>query len=188
MFLPNVSHVLTRFCRFRGQNSRMEGEFPSYEAVSLLKDMVGNKGMGSDGHIGGKESVEFVETVMKLKKEVQSYKADNERMLAQLNDRLTHGLNEIQIQMGFNSRGRDPYERRKRSKDVPKSKKLRCSSLSTKESSDSPNDSESSRDKPSRRRKYQGDELQGELRKVKPPTFRGGSEKGEYVEAWLLGM
>lgn len=58
--------------------------------------MVGNEGTGSDGHIGGKESVELAETIMKLKKEVQSYKADNERMLAQLNDRLTHSLSEIQ--------------------------------------------------------------------------------------------
>ena len=49
-------------------------------------------------------------------------------------------------------------------------------------------ESGSSRDKSSRRRKYRKDELQGELRKVKPPTFRGDSEKGEYVEAWLLGM
>ena len=54
--------------------------------------------------------------------------------------------------------------------------------------SDSPEESESSRDKSSRRRKYRRDELQGELRKVKPPTFRGDSEKGEDAEAWLLGM
>ena len=166
----------------------MGGEFPSYEVVSLLKDMVGNEGTGSDGRIGGKESVELAETVLKLKKEVQSYKADNERMLAQLNDRLTHSLSEIQRQMGSNSRGRDSYERRKCLKDIPKSKKLRCSPLSSEESSDSPNDSESSRDKPSRRRKYQRDVLQGELRKVKPPTFRGDSKKGEDAEAWLLGM
>ena len=70
MFLPNVSHVLTRFCRFRGQNLRMEEEFPSYEAVSLLKGMVRNEGTGSDGHIGGEESPKLAETVLKLKKEV----------------------------------------------------------------------------------------------------------------------
>ena len=49
-------------------------------------------------------------------------------------------------------------------------------------------ESGSSRDNSSRRRKYQKDELQGELRKVKTPTFRGDNEKGEDVEAWLLGM
>ena len=55
-----------------------EGELPSYETVSLLKDMVGNEGTDSDGHIGGEESAKLAETVMTLKKEVQSYKVDNE--------------------------------------------------------------------------------------------------------------
>jgi hypothetical protein len=31
-------------------------------------------------------------------------------------------------------------------------------------------------------------DLQGELRKTKPPTFDGENKKCEYVEAWLLGM
>jgi hypothetical protein len=30
--------------------------------------------------------------------------------------------------------------------------------------------------------------LQGELRKIKPPTFDGDHKKGEYVEAWLFDM
>jgi hypothetical protein len=30
--------------------------------------------------------------------------------------------------------------------------------------------------------------LQGELRKIKPPTFNGEHRKGEEVEAWLLEM
>ena len=32
------------------------------------------------------------------------------------------------------------------------------------------------------------DYLQGELVKIKPPTFVGEDKKGEDVEAWLLGM
>ena len=91
--------------------------------------------------------------------------------------------------MGSNSRRRrDPYEKRKRLKDVSKSKKFCYSSSSSEQSSDSSEESESSRDKSSRKRKYRRDDLQGELRKVKPPTFRGDSEKGEDAEAWLLGM
>ena len=74
---------------------RGKGELPSDEEVILLKDMVGKEEMDSDGHIGREESVKLAETVMNLKKEVQSYKADNERMLTQLNDRLTHSLSEI---------------------------------------------------------------------------------------------
>jgi hypothetical protein len=30
--------------------------------------------------------------------------------------------------------------------------------------------------------------LQGEFKKIKPPTFDGEHKKDEYVEAWLLGM
>jgi hypothetical protein len=38
------------------------------------------------------------------------------------------------------------------------------------------------------RRKVEGDILQGELRKIKPPTFNGEHRKGEEVEAWLYEM
>jgi len=38
----------------------------------------------------------------------------------------------------------------------------------------------------SKRNPYE--ELAGEFRKIRPPTFNGEVEKGEEVEAWLLGM
>lgn len=167
-----------------------EGEFPLYEAVSLLKDMVRNEGTYSDRHISGEESIKLAETVMILRKEVQSYKADNEQMLAQLNDRLTHSLSEIQRQMDTNSRRwRGSYKEKKHSKDASKYKNPRYSSPMSGDSSDSSKESGSSLDMPSRRRrKYRKDELQGELTNIKPPTFKGHSEKGEDAEAWLLGM
>jgi len=59
----------------------MEGEFPSGKGVGRIMDMVRNKEMDSDRHIGRKESARLAETVKSLQKEVQSYKADNERML-----------------------------------------------------------------------------------------------------------
>ena len=110
-------------------------------------------------------------------------------MLIQLNDRLVHNLNEIQRQMGSDSRRRkDSHKEKKHPKGASKSKKSRYSSSSSRESSGSSEELGSSRDKYLRRRKYRKDELQGELRKVKPPTFRGDNKKGEDVEAWLLGM
>jgi hypothetical protein len=30
--------------------------------------------------------------------------------------------------------------------------------------------------------------MQGELRKIKPPTFDGENKRGEDFEAWLLGI
>jgi hypothetical protein len=39
-----------------------------------------------------------------------------------------------------------------------------------------------------KRRGLEEDILQGELGKIKPPTFNGEHRKGEEVEAWLLEM
>jgi hypothetical protein len=38
------------------------------------------------------------------------------------------------------------------------------------------------------RRRSKVDDLQGEIRKIKPPTFDGDHMKDEDAEAWLLGM
>jgi len=60
---------------------REEGEIPSDEEVERMKDRFGIEEMNSNRHVGRKESAKLVETVKSLQKEVQSYKADNERML-----------------------------------------------------------------------------------------------------------
>ena len=42
---------------------------------------------------------------------------------------------------------------------------------------------------PARKHKRYGvDELQGEMNKIKPPTFDGEHKKDEDAETWLLGM
>jgi hypothetical protein len=38
------------------------------------------------------------------------------------------------------------------------------------------------------RRRHGSDSLQGELRKIKPPSFDGENKKSEDAKAWLLGM
>jgi hypothetical protein len=38
------------------------------------------------------------------------------------------------------------------------------------------------------KRRFEVDYLQGNLRNINHPTFDGGHNKDEYVEAWLLGM
>jgi hypothetical protein len=38
------------------------------------------------------------------------------------------------------------------------------------------------------RRRHEWDGLQGELRKLKPPSFDGEREREDDVEAWLLGI
>ena len=40
-----------------------------------------------------------------------------------------------------------------------------------------------------KKRKYKPyEEISGEFKKIKPPTFNGETEKGEQVESWLSGM
>jgi hypothetical protein len=39
-----------------------------------------------------------------------------------------------------------------------------------------------------KRRRPEANILQGELRKIKPPTFNGEHKKGEETEAWPLEM
>ena len=40
-----------------------------------------------------------------------------------------------------------------------------------------------------RKRKFKPyEEISGELKKIKPPTFNGETEKGEDVESWMSGM
>jgi hypothetical protein len=38
------------------------------------------------------------------------------------------------------------------------------------------------------RRKHEVDNLQGELRKINPPSFDGEREREYDVEAWFLGL
>jgi len=38
------------------------------------------------------------------------------------------------------------------------------------------------------RRRFEVDDLQGELSKIKPPTFDGDHKKYEDAKTWLLGM
>ena len=40
-----------------------------------------------------------------------------------------------------------------------------------------------------RKRKFKPyEEISGEFKKIKPPTFHGETEKGDEVESWLSGM
>ena len=40
-----------------------------------------------------------------------------------------------------------------------------------------------------RKKKYRPyEEISGEFKKIKPPTFNGETEKGEEAESWLSGM
>jgi FtsZ-binding cell division protein ZapB len=72
-----------------------------------------NAKIESNGHKGKGEHEMLIETVRILKMEVQSYKADNERLMrekSQINARVLQSLNQLQRQMKKRSNSRQEEE------------------------------------------------------------------------------
>jgi hypothetical protein len=142
--------------------------------------------------------------VRSLKMEVQSYKADNERMMgekSQINDRVFQILNQLQRQTkkGSNSRqeeggkcheirdshGRDGYSRSANRAHGHHSPPYSGRKF---DASDDPVSSPKVSPIKQQRVKQEVDSLQGEMRKLKPPSFDGEREREDDVEAWFIGL
>ena len=126
-------------------------------------------------------SLELLQTIKDLKTEMESVKRENERIL-----KAQEELNQILMEK-FQTEGRG---RRLESKDVShqrKSKKMKhaktesCSSsegFGEQQSYHTTSDS-SDDDLYDKKRKYKPyEEILGEFKKIKPPTFNGETEKG----------
>jgi hypothetical protein len=142
--------------------------------------------------------------VRSLNMEVQRYKVDNKRLMRekiQINAQVLQSVNQLQRQTkkGSNSRqeeegrcherrddhGRDGYSRSdSRSHGHHSPPYSEGNFYASKDPTRSPEVS------PVRhqRRKQEVDSLQGELRKLKPPSFDGEREREDDAEAWLLGL
>jgi hypothetical protein len=155
---------------------------------------LGIEGTDSNRHGEGRdENMNMVETIKNLQKDVQSHKYDYERLMiskekqTNFNLKLMQGFNKIENKLdkesGSSKSGshRPPDEkRRERSIRIHHHHSSRNSNKISHRSSS-----------PSPVRKHKGpgvDELQGEMNKIKPPTFDGQYKKDEDVETWLLGM
>jgi hypothetical protein len=136
----------------------------------------------------------LVETIKGLQKYVQIYKVDNERLMKakekqdDFNIKLVQSLDKIEKKMdkeieSNNSRSHMSHDERRKTRSVDKNhhhspkysfRKVRSSS--------SPY--------PVRKHKRgtRVDEVQGEMNKIKPPTFNGEHKKDEDAETFLLGM
>jgi hypothetical protein len=156
---------------------------------------MGNEGTNSNGHGEGKEeNMNLVETIKSLQKDVQSYKDDNERLMKSkeqqedFNIKLMQSLDRIEKKMdkenGSRKSGshRSPDERRRERSVGRHHHHSPRNSTRREHSSSSPS--------PVRKHKRRSrvDELQGEMNKIKPPTFDGEHKKDEDAETWLLGM
>jgi hypothetical protein len=141
--------------------------------------------------------------VRSLKIEVQSYKEDNERLMReknQINAQVMQSLNQLQRQTknGSNSRReeegryrerRDNYNRASYSRSDRRNHRNHSPHstrkfYASKYSISNPKVSHVRH----QRRRHELDSLQGELRKLKPPSFDGEREREDDVEAWFLGL
>jgi seryl-tRNA synthetase len=158
----------------------------------------------SNGHKRRGEQETLIETMISLKIEVQSYKEDNEKMMReqnQINAQIMQILNQLHRQEnnGSDSRQEEEGRHHERGDNYIRSSHSRSSSrihihhsppYSTREfyaSKDSISNPEVSLVRHQRRR-HELDSLQGEMKKLKPPSFDGEREREDDAEAWLLGI
>ena len=139
-----------------------------------------------------KKSFELLQMVKELRKEMETVKKENERIL-----RAQEELNQILMERFQNE---EKYKQTE-SEDMPyqhkdkKSKQFKIKSSSSSEVYGDPHKknyqytSDSSEDNHHTRKiKFKPyEEISGEFKKIKPPTFNGEIEKGEEVESWLSG-
>ena len=131
--------------------------------------------------------LDFPATMKSLRVDMQSYKADNERLVKaqeeqnQLNVAMLQSLTDIQRRMNSG----DQTVRPQRSKSSTRRRKRYPSGSSDSEGSTS--GSSSSSHKNEKKRHYQNHSCD-EFKKARPPTFNGEIKNGQETEAWLLGM
>jgi hypothetical protein len=156
----------------------------------------------SNGHRSRGEQETLIETVRSLKIEVQSYKEDNERLMReqnQINAQVLQSLNQLhgkarngsdlrQEEEEIYHERRGNYRRDAHSRSASRTHRHHSPPYSTRKfyaSEDSISSPEVSHVRHQRRR-HELDSLQGELRKLKPPSFDGEREREDDVEAWFL--
>jgi hypothetical protein len=175
--------------------------------------MVTHQEVGEGSHNRDEESDErraigtppdLAETVRSLMVELQSCKADNERMMkeqekqTEINAVLLQSLSDLQRQMQHEpevqKHGRiSGHTERSTSRKVhPRGKGPVPDDSTEKEAGDSEGSSSSRTSSYSRRKQKKQKTSKShkfeEFRKAKPPSFDGEIKKGEEAEAWLLGL
>jgi hypothetical protein len=179
-----------------------EGASSHDKEVEGQNTRIGNAETESNGCKGRGEQETLLETVKSLKIEVQSYKEDNERLMrekSQINARVLQSLNQLQGQAKNGSKQEEEgrcHERRDDrgrvgySRSASRAHRHHSPPYSTRKFYASEYSLSSPEVSPVRhqRRRHEVDSLQGELRKLKPPSFDGEREREDDVEAWFLGL
>ena len=135
-------------------------------------------------------SSELLQIVKDLKSEMESVKWENERIL-RAQEELNQILIEISQTEGRGKRADWETSHQHKYKKIKQTKNESSSSSnvfgdqrnfhSTSDSSDDNNYIEKRKYKPC-------EEISGEFKQIKPPTFNGETEKGAELESWLSGI
>ena len=135
-------------------------------------------------------SSELMQTIKGLKTELESVKKDNERIL-----KTQEELNQILIEK-FQTEGKNRRSESEETSHQKGSKKMKLAKSDSSSSSEgfkeqqsyySTSDS-SEAEVYKRKKKYRPyEEISGEFKKIKPPTFNGEMEKGEEENPGYLG-
>jgi hypothetical protein len=177
-----------------------QGFYNHEEEIGGLHTSMGNVETESNGRRDRQGTV----TMRSLQKEVQSYRADNERIM-KAQEEILQSLNMLQKQVNKDSgtkqatsarqvstsrshRKRDDHGNDRKSRSMSRCHHSPRHSTRRTHASSGPGSSPSVSHVQRQRRRPEADILQGELRKIKPPNFNGEHKKGEDVEAWLLEM
>jgi hypothetical protein len=171
-----------------------QGNYSQQEESRGVDIHLGMEGTNSNGHGEERnEDMNMAETIKNLQKDVQSHKANNERLMKakeqqdEFNMKLLEGLNGIEKKLVKESDS-SKSESHKSSEEKEKVKSANIHHHLSQRHSNKRAGNRSSLS-PVRRYKRSGvDELQGEMNKIKPPTFDGEHKKDEDVETWFLGI
>ena len=122
---------------------------------------------------------------------MESVKKDNERIL-----KTREELNQILMEK-FQTEGRSKRSESEEASHQKGSKKMKLAKAESSSSSEGFREQQSyyttsdssETELYNRKKKYRPyEEISGEFKKIKPPTFNGDTEKGEEAESWLFGM
>jgi hypothetical protein len=156
---------------------------------------IGYEGIDSNGHGEAKEeSMNLVKTIKCFQKDIQSYKVDNDRIMKAKEEQDGFNIKFLQIldiiEKKMDKETESIKSRRNRSHDERRKTRSidRHHHHSPRYSSGRARNSSSPSPVKKHKRRFGVDEIQGEINKIKPPTFDGEHKKDEDVETWLLGM
>jgi hypothetical protein len=164
------------------------------DEIRGMNVQLGMEGTNSNGHGEEKDdNMNMVETIRNMRKDVQSHKANNERVMKSKEQQEEFNMKSIpSLYIIEKKLDKESGSNKSGSHKTPKEKGKSRSGSKHHHHSQRKSKRRAHRNSstsPSRKNKRSGvDELKGEMNKIKPPYFDGEHKKDEDAKTWLLGM